>query len=826
MSVSSVQSGSMPVIRKVEDFDSLSGSKFERLIFNNRLIITVLSLVLTVGLIFSAVRLEVNASFDKMMPQSHEYIKNYKDNAASLRGLGNSLRLVVENPNGDIYDAHYIDTLRDINDKLFLIPGVDRSFMKSLWMPVVRWTEITEQGFEGGPVMPEAYNGSAESLGNLRQNIYRSGIIGSLVANDQRSSMVFIPLLERDGATGQLLDYKELRNQLESLKHEYEAKGVKIYIIGFAKLAGDLIHGLMQVMGYFLIAALLVSAIIYCYTRCIRSSALVISCSLVAVIWQLGIMQMLGFILDPFSMLVPFMIFAIGVSHGAQKMNGIMLDVGRGTHRYVAARYTFRRLFLAGVTALMADAVGFAVLSIIDIPAIRDLALQASIGVAILTVTNLLLLPILLSYTGVSPKAAARAVGKKEGEHPVVGLLLRFTEPRVARFVLLGAAVLTAGGMLLAHQLKIGDLDAGAPELRADSEYNQDNGYITSHYELSSDQFAVIVTSRKGRLDNFEDVVEMDRLEQQLRELPGVQTTSSIASLSRPLTSAGFEGSPKWITLNRDPSVVNESINNVSAASPEMVNDSRNVAPIIAFLTDHKAQTLASVVDLVEAFAAKHNTDDRQFLLAAGNAGIEAATNQTVAKANYQMLGLVYAVVIVLCLITFRSWRAVLVAVIPLAVTSVLAEALMVMMGIGVKVATLPVIALGVGIGIDYSLYLLTVYLSHIRQGHSVRESYRRALLFTGKVVALIGVTLCVAVATWIWSPIKFQADMGVLLAFMFLWNMIGALVVVPSLATFLLKPIKGVSAPNEKVELEDGLEEREAVVEVKNTHACVGENV
>jgi hypothetical protein len=75
----------------------------------------------------------------------------------------------------------------------------------------------------------------------------------------------------------------------------------------------------------------------------------------------------------------------------------------------VAARFTFRRLFLAGLTALLADAVGFAVLLVIDIQVIRELAIAASIGVAVLIFTNLILLPILLSYTGVSAKAAARA---------------------------------------------------------------------------------------------------------------------------------------------------------------------------------------------------------------------------------------------------------------------------------------------------------------------------------------------------------------------------------------------------------------------------------
>jgi predicted RND superfamily exporter protein len=151
------------------------------------------------------------------------------------------------------------------------------------------------------------------------------------------------------------------------------------------------------------------------------------------------------------------------------------------------------------------------------------------------------------------------------------------------------------------------------------------------------------------------------------------------------------------------------------------------------------------------------------------------------------MLWLVYAAVLLLSYITFRSWRAVLVAVLPLVVTSFLAEALMVALGMGVKVATLPVIALGVGIGVDYALYILSVMLSCLRQGMSLSVAYHRALVFTGKVVMLTGVTLAIGVITWVASPIKFQADMGILLAFMFLWNMVGALVLLPALAYYLL---------------------------------------
>jgi hypothetical protein len=195
------------------------------------------------------------------------------------------------------------------------------------------------------------------------------------------------------------------------------------------------------------------------------------------------------------------------------------------------------------------------------------------------------------------------------------------------------------------------------------------------------------------------------------------------------------------------------------------------------------------VVDHVEAFARTNDSEDATFLLAAGSAGIEAATNSVVRQASRTMLWLVYGAVVVMAFVALRSWRAVLVAIVPLLVTSLLAEALMVALGMGVKVATLPVIALGVGIGIDYALYILSVMLARLREGSSLSEACGRALQSTGKIVVLTGLTLGVGVATWAFSPIKFQADMGLLLAFMFLWNMLGALVLLPALAHFLLRP-------------------------------------
>ncbi|HSW24741.1 MAG TPA: MMPL family transporter [Burkholderiaceae bacterium] len=784
----------LSVSEQTRSFDRRSGSLVERMLFNHRWVVLAICALVTVVLGLQATRLQLNASFEKTIPQSHPYIANWLAHQTELKGLGNAVRVAVANPKGDIYDAAYLDTLRQLNDKIFLVPGVDRAAMKSLWTPNMRWTGVTEEGLEGGAVVPDGYDGSAASLQQLRTNVQRSGEIGQIVALDAKSSVIFVPLLARDAA-GKALDYVALSDRLEALRAEVQAKGVDVHITGFAKIVGDLIAGLRQVLVFFALAVAIAAAMVLAYTQCWRSTLLVVASSLIAVVWQLGLLPTLGFALDPYSMLVPFLVFAIGMSHGAQKMNGIMQDIGRGVPKWIAARYTFRRLFLAGLTALLADAVGFAVLLAIDIRVIQELAIAASIGVAALIFTNLIVLPILLSYTGVSARAAERSLrGEKAfvqaDGHERTGLwhtLERFTERRWALPTVLVSVVLAGLGYATSRQLAIGDLDPGAPELRADSRYNRDVAFVNAHYGASSDVFAVMVKTPDGACAAYDTLMRADALEWQLQQVPGVESTNSLARLNRLVLTGLNEGQPKWFELIPNQAMLNMVTGN---APRGLYNDTCSLLTVTAFLKDHKAATLAGLVDNVKAFAADNDSDKARFLLAAGSAGVEAATNIVVREAWHRMLFLVYAAVVVLAFITFRSWRAVVVAVLPLALTSVLAEALMVALGMGVKVATLPVIALGVGIGVDYALYILSVMLGELRKGSTLAESYRIALHFTGRVVLLTGLTLAVGVATWSFSPIKFQADMGVLLAFMFLWNMLGALMLLPALSHWLLKPL------------------------------------
>ena len=779
-----------PIARVVTDpgdFDPASGSPLERILFNHRPIILILCAIVTVFLAFEASKVRLSDDYLQTIPDHQPYIVNYLKHFKALTAQSNAVQIAVVANQGTILNAHYLEMLKEINDQVYLLPGVNRPWMESLWTPNQMWVHYTQTGMDYGTIMDQYYDGSPKALQAVAMHIKYADTIGVLVEPNFKSSLLYVPLVL---SSEEPINYGLLARQLNQIAKKYDSQGITLHMIGFGLVVGDMINSIGEILGFFLISIIITTFILLWYTQCVRSALLVVAASLTAVIWQMGLLVLLGLQLTPYSVLVPFLVFAIGMSHGAQKMNGVMQDIGRGNDKLIAARYTFRRLFLAGFVALICDAASFAVLMVIRIGAIEQLAIIATIGVALLVITNLILIPIMLSYIGVNAQAAARSVSTsgntQRKRKPVLAFLDLFTRCSVAAATILAVLILTVFGVNVGRHVQIGDLQPGAPELRQTSQYNKDNAYFSAHYISGRDKLVVFVDTVSEHCLDYPALYVMSKLQWQLQQMPQVMLTESVASIEPYLSESNWEGSPKWYVLQPNRKVLYDLYH---GAPPRLENFACNLDPIYVSLIDHKAATLSAVVSATQNFIDNPENQDADFKMSllGGDAGIEAATNIVVAQANAIMLALVYLVVILFCFIAFRSWRAVLCAIIPLAVTSVLAQALMVWLHIGVKVATLPVLALGVGIGVDYALYVLSIMLRFLRAGLPLSQAYHETLMSTGKVVLLTGITLAIGVGTWIFAPIKFQADMGLVLAFMFLWNMLGAMILLPALASFLL---------------------------------------
>ncbi|MFT4929009.1 MAG: putative RND superfamily exporter protein [Phenylobacterium sp.] len=764
--------------------------RIEVVIFRHRLLIIFLFAITTVFLGVKSTEIKLGASFSKNVPLNHDYMKTYLKHQKNFGGA-NSVLISVCDAKGDIFNEPFFTALKGVHDQLYFIPGVNRVLVKSLFSPSVRFVEVVEDGFAGGPVIPANFTSDAAGLAVVKGNIEKAGIVGRMIASDYSCAMVSTQILEINPDTGEKLDTLAFAKQLESqVRDKFETDTITVHIIGFAKMVGDVADGAKGVVVFFAIAIMITTVLVWFFCKSVLLTLLPICCSIIAVVWQIGLLSVLGFSIDPMSILLPFLVFAIGVSHGVQMINALGKHVSTGLHGKAAAQCCVGTLLVPGIVALLSDTIGFLTLLTIDIGIIRELAITASIGVAVVILTNLILLPVLASFIRFKPAYVEKISRPNLFAEKCWHAMANVTKTPVAIGVVVAAIALYA---LAAHEsgkMRIGALHAGAPALHESSRYNQDTALITERYAITVDILKVLVET-KADACTFHDVMDtVDQFQWRLENIEGVQSAISLPSVAKRVNAGYNEGNVNWRILPRN----SQSLVQASArveTSTGLLNSDCSVMPIVLFLQDHKAETINRVIAGAKELAAEMETDEIKFKLASGAVGVMAATNEAVEAAQTPMMAYVYGAVIILCLISFRSVKATLSVVLPLYLVSTMAQALMVHLEIGLTVSTLPVIALGVGIGVDYGIYFLANMSPMISQGMPISQAYLQALRERGSAVLFTGVTLAIGVSTWVFSALKFQMDMGILLTFMFVVNMLGAIIVLPALCSLLWRDKK-----------------------------------
>ena len=844
--------------------------KLEDIVFRSRLIILGFFAAFTIYSGYYATQQKMTAGFEKQLPAGHEYIQTFQEYRDRLFG-SNRIIVVLKQREGVIWNKDYFSTYKDLTDALFYLPGVARHTLTSLWTPNSRYFEITEDGFVADDVIPGTITVDnldeqcvsrlktaslattcEPALSIIENNVVRGGFVGRLVANDFSAAMVRAELLDLDVKTGERLNYFELAEKLESdIRAKFENDKYEVQIIGFAKLIGDIADGAGTVVQFFGVALILTIMSVYVYARSAVLTFLPLFCSLTSLVWQFGILKLLGYGLDPLAILVPFLVFAIGVSHGVQQINLITAEISKGSSSDEAARASFRGLLIPGSMALVTDLVGFGTLYFIPIQMIQELAITASIGVALKILTNLVMLPVMVSFFKIDDGFAARAAKARETRIRIMQTIGNVANPKAAVVIVFLAIALFVTAFIQSQDRHVGALHAGSPELRKEARYNEDSRAIADKFALGLNLLTVIVETPAEACINYPYMKYLNEFSWYLRNVEGVSLVLSLPYVTRQ-SSAGFnEGNLKWQALPRNKYALVQSVAPIGTSTGLLDEDCRLLTQLI-FLDDAKATTIervtkavktfrdeqpspvanlmvitdppirdassyelgikTDVVDngvdsalaitydvkqdtpesLLDALAARglkvtsSEVDDVSIRLASGNMGVQAAVNEEIEISELPMMMYVYLTIIALVILTYRDWRATIACCVPLTLATFMGYWFMEVLEIGLTVATLPVMVLAVGLGVDYAFYIYNRIQFHLSQGDDVTLSFKKTLNETGMAVVFTALTLAIGVSTWAFSALKFQADMGLLLAFMFMINMVMAVTVLPALAVVL----------------------------------------
>lgn len=876
----------------------------EVLVFRLRIPILAGLIAFTIVMAFYAAQLRMDAGFDKQLPIGHPYIETFNEYRDRLFG-GNRVIVVVRNTKGDIFNQPFMKALNDVTQDVFFLPGADRKTVTSLWTPNTRILEITEDGITARDVIPGRVTPNSmdqAALDQLRNDVIKGNLVGRLVSNDFTASMVLTELQEKKPGTDEKLDYFELAAQLEKkIRGTHEKGDIQIHIIGFAKAIGAIADGAQDVIAFFGVAFILTVLSIYLYCRHWGLTWMTVLSSLTSVVWQFGLLTVMGYGLDPLAVLVPFLVFAIGTSHGVQQLNLMTAELAYGSSGEYAARSSFSGLLIPGSLSLVTAVVGFGALYIVPIPQIQELAITAAIGTAMKIITNLVMLPLCVSFFTFSDGYPARVAAARSTRLAFVKPLGVFGRPQVALPLTVFFLVLFVFTVEESMKRHIGDLHPGAAELQPNHRYNQDSRVVAEKFSIGLDLLTVVVETPPLSCVDYSKMKYLNEFSWYMRNQPGVRDVQSTAFLAKQIAAGWNEGNLKWRALPRNTYALVQATGPIPTSSG-MIDVDCTLLPIQVYLVDGKATTIAPVIEAAKQWIAqrgfkpvlsngRYNADKivpiellpdgkprrepakatstwsftREQLaglkfhsppnlkdvptltlegygemdakgypkgepvakvaipltvdaegtanvdaiskmtgpewskaatylmrdvpdgviirLASGNSGVAAAVNKTIHEWEAPSIILVYIAVILLTYLTYFDWRATLCCCLPLTYATFIGYWFMMELDIGLKVATLPVIVLVVGVGVDYAYYIYNRLQNHLADGLTISDAYRITILETGNGVIFTALNFALGVSTWAFSPLKFQADMGILMTFMFVVNMVMALTALPALA-------------------------------------------
>ncbi len=762
--------------------------RVEDAVFSLRIpfLLALAALTLVTG--YYAAQLRFDAGFIKQLPTDHPFIEVFTAYRDKLPPP-NTIIIGVHPREGTIWTVDAMRKINEVTEAVFFLPGVFRGSVQSLWTPNTRVLEVNEEGLLAYNVIEANVtprNVDDEKIDRIRDNTLRGGYVGQLVSHDFTIAAVKANLNELDPRTKKPLDYIALARQLEtSIRDRFEDDKYEIHIVGFAKMIGDIAEEAKNVGVFFLLAFVLTTLAVYVYARSVVLTLLAVFCSLISVVWQFGLLKLFDIGLDPLAVLVPFLVYAIGVSHGVQQINLMSAEICAGRESEAAARATFSRLLVPGIMALVTALVGFMTLYLIPIPMIQEMSMMASIGVALKIITNLFMLPVVASYCKFGPDYVARIGRARETRARAMRWLAQIAQPRASAITMVICIIVFGVSVAATRDRHVGDLHAGAPELWPEERYNVDTNLMVEKFSMNLDAFIVIAETPELACINYPVMNLLDRFTWHLQNVEGVKYAMSLSTLAKHGHAIWSEDNPKFKAMARNPKTFSLTIGGVSP-SGGLLNDKCTMLPVIAFTRDHKAVTINRVVAAAKQFIADNPMDGVTFKLASGNVGIMAATNEVIAANEVPMLIAVYIAIIALVILAYRDWRATICCCAPLILATFIGYWFMSWQEIGLKVSTLPVLVLAVGIGVDYAFYIYSRMQGYLEAGMEIAEAYSKALQETGMAVMFTGATLSIGVSTWAFSALKFQADMGMLLSFMFLINMIGAVTALPALAVTL----------------------------------------
>lgn len=760
-------------------------------LLRHRLAVCLFILCGTLFLGYQALSLRVHTDFFNLYPPSHPYIKLYQQ-YRQMFGTANVLQIVLEVKDGDIYSIEAIKKIDGLTRALVESRGVNPFQVTSLTHPSVRNISISSAGISALPLVRKVPETPGE-LESIRQLVYTAaGVRGVHVSLDSKAALITAGLWEEG------TDFQYLWNRIGELRQTYEDANTQFYVSGYPMLYAWVEHYYPAILWVIFYTGCVIAILLWFYFRTAIGVLVPLFSGLLSALWAIGFAAMFGFNIDPLVLVVFVLITARALSHSVQSMERYHEEYFRLQNREQAILSSYLSLFDPAFVSIAADALALLTLAVARIPVIQNLAYVSSFWILTITVSVITLHPVLLSFIPPpqhDPKAGTR-LSDRFYQGMCYGLVWLSQGSR--RYISLVALVLSFTlGLYLSHKLSVGTVSIGEAIMYPDHPYNIASRKVSEKF-LGASQMVVVVEGKVEEAIKNEAVLRgMEEFQYYMRQHGGAAGSISAISILKRVFRMFHEGDPNWEIIPSQRSDIGNVFFTISDQSGgkdagRLFSDDYRNATITLFYRDYSNLVAKNALEAAKTFISANPQEQVTFRLAGGLIGLLAAVNEEIENSYRINLYLVLITVFILSYLTYWSLMGAIIVMLPSLIAQPLTEAVMYLWGIDMNINSLPVAAVGIGIGIDYGYYVLSRIVEEYAEVKDFDKANERALLTTGRAIFFTGTTLVASVALWIFFPMRFQAEMALLLSLILIFHVVGALIFIPA-AVSLLKPRFGV---------------------------------
>ena len=746
-----------------------------------RTIILIIAIVITsIAGYFAITGVTLRASLNEMLPSNHENVKLYEEFSDKFGGV-NTVLVMVENINGTVYDKEFLEIYKKISDTFYFHDANRKALFEAVNLRKTRAASGAQGQILINPIMwPNLPKTDAEM--ETFRLLIRGQFSGYLISLDEKSLMIASEF-KNDVDTAALVEF------VENIRAEYEDGTVKISVVGRPILLGQVKKELPKMISIFAVSVLVISIFLYLFFRTWVGVIVPMVVAFSVTVVGFGVIGFTGYNMDPLLLLLPFFVFATVLSHSVQFVSRVFDELAEGNKMKEAVRIGLKRLLFPSTAAVITSAAGFTVLALVAIPSIQLLAVICTIWLLTLT-------------PGIIGAAAFMSFLKKPKKYkttlPFQSFLAKVFGEKMSRNVFLPSfIILLFGGFIVSQDLKIGDA-VGSPILWPDSRYNKDVGSINSNYDrIGTDVLQAYFSGEEEIMLNPDLYHQSEAFDRYIYErvLPATPA-SSLTPIIKNINMVLWEGDPSYQLLPDTTAEVGFNIymfrsNGEPGDFAAYTNPEWNIGKLSIFTSEHSSETvnelMKSANEFVDNYSFKEGEPVIQF--AGGQIGLIKATNDEIELKENRLLIAIMIIIIFNLIWLYRSVKLGVIITFVLATSHFMTMSVMTLLDVGMNLNTLPLAALGLGRGVDYSIYMADRMRDEMQNGLNFSEAASRAFNTSGIAIIVTAMTMILPLLSWNFlSPIRFQAEMGLLLAIILAFNMLGALTIVPA-AIKILKP-------------------------------------